>query len=183
MTVLLRAFQTNGIAYLLKPFTYEAFDQTFTKYKTLRTTFAAPANEPTATTPVSLSSDVLMQLRLALQENKTAFRQRFTVRLRNGIYLLAVDDIAHLQADEGVVFPFDTARQRYPLNGSLTKIETQLDPARFFRLNRSDVVNLHHIERLEPYVNDRLAVRLTGRAEPLIASVPRTPELRRWIEG
>ena len=113
-----------------------------------------------------------MQLRLALQENKTAFRQRFTVRLRNGIYLLAVDDIAHLQADEGVVFPFDTAGQRYPLSGSLTEIETQLDPARFFRLNRSDVVNLHHIERLEPYVNDRLAVRLTGRAEPLIASVP-----------
>ncbi len=180
---LLRAFQTNGIAYLLKPFTYEAFDQAFTKYKTLRTTFAAPTNEPIATPPVSLSPDVLMQLRLALQENKTAFRQRFTVKLRNGIYLLAVDNITCLQADEGVVFAFDTTGQRYPLNGSLTELDTQLDPARFFRLNRSDVVQLRHIERLEPYVNDRLMVRVTGRAEPLITSTARTPELRRWLES
>ncbi len=180
---LLRAFQTNGIAYLLKPFTYEAFDQAFTKYKTLRNTFAPPAREPVIPTSVGLSAAVLMQLRLALQENKTAFRQRFTVKLRTGIYLLAVDDITCLQADEGVVFAFDTAGQKYPLNGSLTELETQLDPARFFRLNRSDLVQLRHIERLEPYFNDRLAVRVAGRAEPLIASVPRTPELRRWIES
>lgn len=180
---LLRAFQTNGIAYLLKPFTYESFDQAFTKYRTLRTTFAAPATEPAEPVSAGLSPNVLMQLRVALQENKTAFRQRFTVKLRNGIYLLTVDDIACLQADEGVVFAFDTAGQKYPLNGNLTELETQLDPARFFRLNRSDVVQLRHIERLEPYFNDRLAVRVVGRAEALIASTTRTPELRRWIEG
>jgi two-component system, LytTR family, response regulator LytT len=177
---LLRAFQTNGIAYLLKPFTYESFDQAFTKYKALRNTFVGPMANASA---AGLSVEVLTQLRAALQGNQTAYRQRFTVKLRTGIYLLAVDDIVCLQADEGVVFAFDTAGRKYPLNGSLTEIEAQLDPARFFRLNRSDMVQLRHVERLENYVNDRLAVRVTGRAESLIASTARTPELRRWVEG
>jgi len=94
-----------------------------------------------------------------------------------------VDDIACLRADEGVVFAFDSAGRKYPLNGTLSEIEAQLDPAKFFRLNRSEIVQLRHIERLELYFNDRLAVRVVGRAEPLIASVPRTPDLRRWVES
>lgn len=172
---LLRAFQGNGIAYLLKPFTTEQLRQALAKYALLRTA-------PTAPNTV-LTEPVLAQLREALRPAQTTYRQRFTVKLRQGIHLLAVDEITYLQADEGLVFAFDTRGQKYPLNGNLTDIEEQLDPTRFFRLNRSEMVNIRYIDRLEPYFNDRLAVRVTGRSEPLIASTARTPELRKWVEG
>ncbi|SOD80297.1 LytTr DNA-binding domain-containing protein [Spirosoma fluviale] len=100
-----------------------------------------------------------------------------------GIHLLTVDDITYLQADEGIVFAFDVRGQKYPLSGNLTELEDQLDPARFFRLNRSEIINIRYIDRLEPYFNDRLAVRMLGHTDPLITSTGRTPDLRRWLEG
>lgn len=62
-------------------------------------------------------------------------------------------------------------------------MEKTLDPLVFFRLNRSEIVNLRFIERLEPYFNDRLAISLKRLNVSLISSISRTPELRRWIEG
>lgn len=172
---LLRAFQGNGIAYLLKPFTEHQLRQALDKYTLLRSSLTLPV--PT------LTETVLNQLRDALRPAQASYRQRFAVKLRQGIHLLDINDITYLQADEGIIFGFDTKGQKYPLNGSLNDLEEQLDPARFFRLNRSEIVHIHYIDRLEPYFNDRLAVWITGRSEPLIGSTARTPDLRRWIEG
>jgi two-component system, LytTR family, response regulator LytT len=173
---LLRAFQTNGIAYLLKPFDEQAFTKALTKYETLRGTFRTGnvPNQP-------LTPDVIAQLRQALQPTQQAYKQRFTVRMRNGLYLLPVEQITYLQADDSLVFAYDAAGQRYPLTGTLTELESQLDPARFFRLNRSEIVALAAIDRLETYGNDRLAVQVRGAAAPLISSTAKTPELRRWL--
>lgn len=180
---LLKAFQTNGIAYLLKPFDDQAFAAALAKYDALRTTFQTTT--PSAET--TLTADVLAQLRDALAQQtaaplRQAYKQRFTVRMRNGIYLLPTDQIAYLQADDSVVFAHDHAGQRYPLNGTLTDIEGQLDPAHFFRINRSDIITIDQIERLETYFGDRLAIRLRGITEPFISSAAKTPDLRRWLD-
>lgn len=172
---LLRAFQGNGIGYLLKPFTTSQLQQALNKYALLRA--------PHPVSAAILTEPVLAQLREALRPAQTAYRQRFTVKLRQGIHLLSVEDIAYVQADEGVVFAFDARGQKYPLNGKLTELEAQLDPARFFRLNRSEIINIRHIDRLESYFNDRLAVRVTGCPDALIASIARTPDLRQWVDG
>lgn len=180
---LLKAFQTNGIAYLLKPFDDQAFAAALAKYDALRTTFQ------NTTLPVEqlLTADVLTKLREALTRQTgsalgATYKQRFTVRMRNGIYLLPTNQIAYLQADDGVVFAHDRAGQRYPLNGTLADIEQQLDPAHFFRINRSDIVTIDLIERLEAYFGDRLAIRLRGVTEPFISSAAKTPDLRRWLD-
>ncbi|AUD01650.1 LytR/AlgR family response regulator transcription factor [Spirosoma pollinicola] len=172
---LLRAFQGNGIAYLLKPFTEHQLRQALDKYTRLQMSLT--------TLVPTLTEAVLNQLRDALRPAQTSYRQRFAVKLRQGIHLLDVDEITYMQADEGVVFAYDTKGQKYPLNGSLNELEEQLDPARFFRLNRSELIHIRYIDRLEPYFNDRLAVRIVGRTEPLIGSTARTPDLRRWVEG
>ncbi|MDO7875387.1 LytTR family DNA-binding domain-containing protein [Hymenobacter sp. ASUV-10] len=177
---LLPAFQGNGIAYLLKPFEYEQFRAALDKYQLLKSSFATPAPAPT------LSAEVLRDLRQALQlpAASTVYKQRFSVRMRNALYLLAVDDVAYVQADEGVVFAVDAAGARYPLPGTLAEVERQLDPRRFGRLNRSELVNIAFVERMEPYFNNRLAVSL--RHLPgvvLTTSAAQTPEFRRWLEG
>lgn len=175
---LLRAFQTNGIAYLLKPFDEQAFSAAFAKYERLRDTFRATGNVPAN----SLSAEVVAQLRQALQPAMNTYKQRFTVRMRQGIYLLPTQQIAYLQADDSIVFAFDAAGQRYPLNGTLTELEQQLDPTRFFRINRSEIVAIDQIDRLEPYLGDRLAVRLRGVATAFISSAAKTPDLRKWLD-
>ncbi|GAA4044528.1 LytTR family DNA-binding domain-containing protein [Hymenobacter glaciei] len=175
---LLAAFRGNGIAYLLKPFTLEQLQAALAKYEQLRTSFAPPAAAP------SLPPDVMRELTQALrQHSQPAYKQRFSVRMRNGLYLLQTDNIAYLQADEGVTFAVDGAGVRYPLNGTLAELERQLDPSRFGRLNRSELVNVAFIERAEPYFNNRLAVKLRAPGITLTTSAAQTPEFRRWLEG
>ena len=175
---LLAAFRGNGIAYLLKPFTLQQLQAALAKYERLRTSPAPPPAAP------SLPPDVVRELTQALrQHSQPAYKQRFSVRMRNGLYLLQTADIAYLQADEGITFAIDSAGTRYPLSGTLTELEHQLDPSRFGRLNRSELVNVAFIERAEPYFNNRLAVKLRAPAITLTTSAAQTPEFRRWLEG
>jgi two-component system response regulator LytT len=172
---LLQAFQGQGIAYLLKPFTAAQFAETLTKYHALRRSFA-PAGAGV------LSAEVLASLSQALRQPRT-YKQRFTVRLRGSLHLLAVEEVTHLQAEEGLVFAIDQRGTRYPLSGTLTELEQQLDPARFFRLNRSEVVNLSYIEKAEPYGKDRLAVKLKTSPDFLLTSATHTASFRKWLDA
>lgn len=177
---LLPAFRGNGIAYLLKPFDYEQFAEAVAKYQLLK---SGPLN--LAPPAAVLTPEVLGALSQALRQNaQPQYKQRFSVRMRNGMYILAVNEVAYIQADEGVTFAVDAAGVRYPLTGTLSEIEKQLDPARFGRLNRSELVNIAFVERVEPYFNNRLAVKLRGQAAAtLTTSTAQTPDFRRWVEG
>ena len=180
---LLPAFQANGIAYLLKPFNYEQFAATLAKYERLQASFGPTPTGLPDSAP-ALSPAVLAQLSAALQPAPAPrYRQRLTVRQpNNGFYLLPTDEVMYLQADEGLVFAVDQAGARHPLTGTLGEWEQQLDPARFFRLNRGELLHLAAVARVEPYFGGRLAVRLrTGTT--LLSSAANTPALRRWLEG
>jgi two-component system response regulator LytT len=184
---LLQGFKSNGIAYLLKPFTAEQFGETLAKYHFLRRNFATPA-APAAPAPVApaapvLSPEVLAELSQALRSNHRTYKQRFSVRLRNSLYILAVEDVTYLQADEGVVFAVDKQGARYPLAGTLTEQEKQLDPTKFFRINRSELVNISYVERVEPYFNNRLSIKLKTGLDALVTSTAQTSEFRKWLEG
>lgn len=176
---LLQAFKVNSIAYLLKPFTGEQFGETLAKYHLLRQSFA-PAESPAAP---GLSVAVLAELSQALRDNHRTYKQRFSVRLRNSLYILTVDDVTHLQADEGVVFAVDKQGARFPLAGTLTELEKQLDPNKFFRINRGELVNIAYVEKIEPYFNNRLAIKLKTGPDSLVTSAAHTSEFRKWLEG
>lgn len=171
---LLQAFQGQGIAYLLKPFTATQFAKTLTKYQALRRSFA-PLGAGV------LSAEVLANLSQALRQPRL-YKQRFTVRLRGSLHLLAIDEVTHLQAEEGLVFAIDQRGTRYPLSGTLTELEQQLDPARFFRLNRSEVVNIRYIDKAEPYGKDRLAIKLKTSPDFLLTSATHTAGFRKWLD-
>jgi two-component system, LytTR family, response regulator LytT len=91
--------------------------------------------------------------------------------------------VAYIQIQDEIRFAYDDQGVRYPLNETLNQLEKALDPLVFFRVNRSEIVNLNFIERLEPYSNDRLAIRLKRLNVTLVSSISRSPELRKWIEG
>jgi two-component system response regulator LytT len=175
------AFQASGIGYLLKPFTYAEFAASLAKYESLQASFTAGTG-PSPALP-AWPADALAQLRAALHQPAPAYRQRLNVRQpNNSFYLLPIQEVAYLRADDKVIFAYDQAGARHPLIGTLTDWEQQLDPAQFFRLNRSELVHLAAIVKVEPYFNNRLTVRLPAGAA-LTSSAAQTAAFRRWLEG
>lgn len=172
---LLKAFETNGVGYLLKPYTYEAFAAAIDKVRRLRPTVRQDGGQVTGAT--------LAALRAALQQPQHDYRERFTVRRSSGISLLAVADVALLLSEDKVTFAVDAHGKRHPLSQTLNALEAELDPRVWFRANRAEMVQMGFVERLENYGRDRLAIHLRGTKEVVVASRERTPGLRKWVEG
>ncbi len=167
---LMKAFNENGIAYLLKPFDYEQFQQAMEKYEELKNNFEN-------------FDDVLIdQIKTSFSRNENDFKKRFAVKTTKGIFIINVDEITFIRAEEGLVFCTTKKQKKFTLNHSLNELEQLLNPAVFFRLNRSEIVNVNFIEKLENYFNDRLSVSLRNFEEKLISSASRTAALRRWID-
>lgn len=126
--------------------------------------------------------DFTVQRELKATLAQPRYKERFVIKARGGIYLLETRLVAYIQMQDEIPFAYDGQGERYPLHESLSHLEKELDPLLFFRLNRSEIINLHFIEKLEPYSYDRLAIKLKRLNVTLISSINRTPELRRWIE-
>lgn len=170
---LLQAFQTNGIAYLLKPYDYEQFDLAMQKYRLLFGSSDSPV----------LSDAVIARLQQAFRPAFEQYKQRFAIRMGGGIYLLETDEIQYFGAEDKLVLAYTADGKRHPINQSIADVESLLDPRYFFRINRAEIVHVKAIKKIEPHFNDRLAVTLHHFPSFLITSASRTSEFRKWLEA
>jgi DNA-binding LytR/AlgR family response regulator len=169
---MLPAFETHGIAYLLKPYNSEKLQQAWQKYRQL-----------TTKTPVS-QQGTLLQLQALLNNlpaSQAAFVSRIPIRQQQHIYFLEVNNIVYIQADGNLIMAFDRSGKRHYLPySSLQAAEAALDPAQFFRINRCELVQNQYIERLERYCKNTLTVFLRCEVQ-LKTSQSRTSEFNRWL--
>lgn len=85
--------------------------------------------------------------------------QRFLVRKLGREFLVAVADVESVQAASNYV-NLRVRGHEYPLRSTMAAIEQQLDPQLFVRIHRSYIVNLDHIESIEPLDTGDARVRL-----------------------
>ncbi|HQU84440.1 MAG TPA: LytTR family DNA-binding domain-containing protein [Pyrinomonadaceae bacterium] len=166
---LLPAFERNGIAYLLKPFSYEKFSAAMQKFENLRENLA------------SAQMNFWREIQADLHQPK--FKERFVIKTRDGIQLLETKQISFIQMQNELPFAFDATGKKFPLNNSLSTLEKMLDPKQFFRINRSEIVNIDYIENLKPDFRDRLEIKLKNLKVRLFSSASRTSELKKWLEN
>ncbi|WP_340680535.1 LytTR family DNA-binding domain-containing protein [Paraglaciecola sp.] len=159
------AFQNQGIEYLLKPFSFKRFSQAMSSYEQLKNSFAPTV--PLLQPPANVN-----------------YKSRFLLRKSQVIEVLKTEDIVCLRAAAGVISAYDKEGVHHMLTGnSISDIEQQLDPKQFFRLNRSDIVNLNYISGFENYAKDTVAVITCVLKEPLITSKTRTALFKNWLAG
>lgn len=166
------AFKTNGIAYLLKPYTKEQFVGAWKKYLML---FDRDVSE-------TLSKEVIMGVQSLLTKRERQYKNTFTVKKRSGVYLLKTEDIAFFQAQGDFVLGVDESGTKHILNHSLAAIEEFLDPRKFFQINRSEIVSIDAVLKYSPYTKNRLAITLSAPNIDLFTSNSRTPDFRIWLE-
>lgn len=171
---LLEAFQTNGIAYLLKPYSDEALKKALDKYLTL---FRSEGKNN------ALDATMIEELKSALQSSQKEYKKRFTIKKTSGIFLLKTENIAYFTASDDLVFAMDDKNKRHVVNYRMSDLEDILDPTIFFRINRSEIININFIEKMEAYFGNRLVVTMRNDKNGLKTSGPKTAAFRKWVEG
>ncbi len=163
---LLEAFRTNGIAYILKPYTPADLAAAVDKYKKLFTP----------------GPQLLTTLRQAITREKS-YKERLVIKHRGGIHLLATQDISIIEAQGDFCRIYRHDGKAFSQSETLTGLQQQLDPRQFYRINRSQIVQLGHLQSIEPYFKNRLALKVAGYPETTTTSSGATAGFRVWLEG
>ncbi len=169
----MQAFESNGIAYLLKPYSLEKFIQAWDKFQLLT---QKPAEE----------KDWMNQLAAFIGDkklDKTEFKSRFTIPTSRGTYFLPLIEVVYFSADDGLVFGIDQSGKKHLMKeATLKEIEKQVDPIQFFRINRSQLIHKKFVTGTERYSKNSVAIKLFGVDQLLICSQNQTPLFTNWIE-
>jgi DNA-binding LytR/AlgR family response regulator len=90
--------------------------------------------------------------------------ERFAVRKRGKEILLAVGDIAWIEA-AGNYAVLHVGGETYEVRSSLTRLESELDPRRFVRVHKSYMVNIARVREVEPWMSGDWRIRMDDGAE------------------
>lgn len=170
---LFKAFNTNGIAYILKPYSKIDFTKAIEKYQTL---FKQGDYNP-------LNTETLSHLKSALQEENNSYKKRFVIKKSKGIQLLNVIEIALIEASGDFCIATDKTGKRHTISQNLGSIFKQLNPVKFFKINRSEIINIDFIEHIESHFKNRLLITLQGVKEKPMTSSSTTADFRKWLEN
>ncbi|SNR14332.1 LytR/AlgR family response regulator transcription factor [Tenacibaculum jejuense] len=170
---LFKAFNTNGIAYILKPYTKLDFNKAIEKYKAL---FQKGDYN-------NLDTKIITELKSALKEEETNYKKRFVIKKSTGIQLLNVNEITLIEASGDFCIATDTNGKRHTISQNLSSILKQLNPNKFFKINRSEIISIDYIENIENHFKNRLLLTVTGCKEKPMTSTATTSEFRKWLES
>lgn len=163
----LRAFKVNSVDYLLKPLTIEELRRALDKYRNI--------HRPTVN--VEQKEGLMQQLMPRAKE-------RFLVRIGDHIRSVAVSSIHCFYIQDRCVFANVDRQKNYPLDYSLEKIESMVNPFDFFRINRNFIIRFDAITDMVVYSSNRLKISIDTlpNTDNLIVSKEKIAAFRRWID-
>jgi two-component system, LytTR family, response regulator len=135
----LKAFEVNALDYLLKPIEPNRLAEAIQKLKT-----------------VEEKEEQLNNARSLLGEKDQVF-----VKDGEKCWFVKLGEIRLFESVGNYARVFFSTNKPLILK-SLNALEERLDAKIFFRANRKHIINLNHIEKVEPYFNGGLLIELKG---------------------
>lgn len=164
----LKAFKVNSIDYLLKPIGQSELNQAVDKYK-----------ENNA--PKEISAQVFDTILHTLSKK---YKSKFLIKVGEHIKVFTVDDVQCFYSMEKYTFLQNNKGRDYAIAYSLDQIENLVDPAKFFRINRSFLVAFSAISNIVSYSNSRLRIDLkSNNSEDLVISREKVQDFKKWLES
>jgi two-component system LytT family response regulator len=149
----LKAFETNAVDYLLKPFDENRFNKAMEKFLS-----AHPKQQQTQT--IAAVNTVQYQ----------APNERIVVKTGTKIKVISIYDIHYLSSDDDYV-NIHTAEGAFLKNQTMAFFEKTLDEKLFLRIHRSYIVKLDQITKIEPYEKDgHILILKSGEKIPVSKS-------------
>ena len=163
----IRAFRVNALDYLLKPLKKAELTEALARVQ-----------------KVGVVRDHAPLAARSASETPTVPIKRFLIRYGDHFKVIEPDQIAYIHSLQKNTFLRTKEGRDLPLDDSLDKLERQLDPARFIRLNRQLIVELKSIKELLAYSKSRVKVILDPPyGDDAVVSSERSAQFKRWLAG
>jgi len=165
----LKAFDSNGIAYLLKPIMPDALKKATSK--------ALQYMEGD-------KQKGLQQLLSSLHLKDThTYSHHLKATAYDGSYIISVNDISHFKLEGKHVNAMMNNGTSHRIEYTLDKIMEKLDPILFFRANRQYIINRNSIKRIRTWDNRKKVIELHNYPDVnILVSKESVGRLEKWIE-
>ena len=149
-----KAFELNALDYLVKPLREERFVKTIEKVK------------HELVEKSEIKSDVIpMHRKIFIKDGE----QCYFVPLSEIYFIESLENYARLYFNN----------QKAMIKRSLNLLEKKLDSTVFFRVNRSQIINIQYIKEIHPHFNSRLHIKLTT-GETIEVSSRQSVKFKNW---
>jgi DNA-binding LytR/AlgR family response regulator len=166
----LQAFKVNSVEYLLKPVKKDDLDSAIKKYKKYH---SEKKKLPDLKTLVE-----------TLKEKQDAFKKRFLIRFGEHIKAIDIAEVSYFYTEEKINFLKTKDNHTYHVDYNLDKLETMLDPEKFFRINRQFIISIESIGEMFSFSKSRVKVVLKPPINmDTIVSTERSPHFKEWLAG
>jgi two-component system LytT family response regulator len=168
----LDAFKVNSIDYLLKPITFTDLSASLKKLENLRQQFNFNKDQ----------QEHVQQVFASIKNRE--YKNRFMVKLGEHIRSITADQITLFFADGRDVYLVTNQNRKFIIDYTLEGLEEILNPAVFYRLNRTFILNINSIKDVLVYSNSRLKITLNQDFDKeIIVSREKVGEFKEWFDG
>jgi len=164
----LRAFEVNGVDYLLKPLEADKLEKSISKAKSIA---GLGSNES------------MLSLIKSMQAKQLIYRSRFLVAYRDKYILAMANNIAYFTSENKATFLITYSSERYMIDQTLEILEKELDPDIFFRISRQFIVSLKSIHKIHQSFNGQLKIELLPALDDgVLLSREKSNQMKKWLD-
>lgn len=164
----LKAFKVNSVDYLLKPIDEKELEVAVDKYKRL---YDKKEN---------VFSDKI--LKLVQEMNATRYKERLLIKRGQQLSYLKTEATAYCFADGKLCYAVDFTGNKYLVEINLSQLEEQLQPNKFYRINRQLLVNIEAVSKVHTWLGGRLKLELLPSSTvDTIVSRERVNGFKEWL--
>ena len=147
-----RAFEVYALDYVLKPFDHERLERALRRAKEQ---IRKERDSNLSQRIVALLEDVKL---------KPKYLERLVVKTGGRVFFLRTDEIDWIEAEDNYV-RMHAGKESHLFRETIRSLETQLDPGRFVRINRSALVNIDRVKELQPWFHGEYRVIMKDGTE------------------
>jgi len=104
--------------------------------------------------------------------------------LKHGVkhVLLDTKDIVFFFSNNKIVYVIDADNQKYMAEKNLCRLEAEIDPRMFFKVNRTHIVNFNFIRSFATFEKNKIRVELkTPKDQSIVISQTRVQAFKEWL--
>lgn len=173
----LEAFEVNAVDYLLKPVEPRRLEQAIDKVRR-----RVGAGRPTGGRgQPALGREELERL-IQLVADRQGRNEQLALKVGERFLLISADEIVHASVQDDVITVATGTVSGTSNYGTLDELQARLDPAFFWRVHRSHLVNIHKIKEIVPWVSRNYILKMKdAKGTEIPVSRTQTRRLREYL--
>lgn len=167
----MKAFEVNGIDYLLKPVDKTRLEKALQKLDNFKTIFTGN------------NDNIYAKLGSMIGQSGMAASKSLLVTYQDKIIPVKYADVSFFYYNQGVIMIRLNNNTTYHTTMTMEQVEAGANPHQFYRANRQFMVNRNTIQDIERFFARKLVIKLqTATPEKIIVSKARASHFLAWLE-